>query len=112
MKPAIAKRARGSFRILVIALQNILAAQNDFTQLTIRDFLVVVVKDLHFIADRQTTRAGTSALVRRIEGGATGRLREAVAFDYGAVEGLFKFPHNLGGHWRRPAHCKPKLIGR
>src|SRR5258708_17557152 len=112
MKPTIAKGGCSSFWILVIALQNILAAQNDFTELAVSDFFVVVVKDFHFISDRQTTRTRASALVGRIKGRAASRLREAVTFDYRAVEGLFKLLHHLGGHRRRSAHLKAKLIAR
>src|SRR5258708_2428754 len=67
MKPTVAKSDRRSFWILVIAFQDILAAQNNLTQLAVRNLPVVIVKDSHFISDRQTARTGTSALIWRIE---------------------------------------------
>src|SRR5437588_795960 len=55
MKPAVAKGLLSSFGILEITFQNVVAAQNDFSKFPVRNVIIVVVNNFHFISNRQTT---------------------------------------------------------
>src|SRR5947209_12301644 len=72
VKPAVAKSVSGRVRVLVIALQDVLASHDYFAEFTISDFPVISVNDLHLVANRHPARTRTAALIRRIESRATG----------------------------------------
>src|SRR5438128_7380492 len=95
VKPAVAKSGRVRLAILEIAFEYVLAPQDDFAKLTIRNFIVLVVNNPHFISDWQAARAGATALVRGIESRAASRFRKTVAFDDRAIESVLKLLHYL-----------------
>src|SRR6476659_1779130 len=72
MKPAVAKRSRSCLGITVVTFQNVLAAQDYFTEFSICHFLIVVVDHLHFIADWHSTRTGPASGIGRVESRTTG----------------------------------------
>src|ERR1019366_204592 len=88
-------------RVLVavpIALHHVVAADDDLADLALVDVLAVVVDDLHLDAlDRSADRAGLALAVGVVEGGHRRTLREAVALEHLAAEGLFEAAHELDG---------------
>src|SRR5882672_6274854 len=67
VKPAVAKRGRGCFRIPVVAFENVFAAQDNFAEFSIGHFIVLVVEDFHLVSDRHAAGAGPPLLVGGIE---------------------------------------------
>src|SRR5205814_4059809 len=111
VKPTVAKRALSRFRILEIAFENVFAAQDDLTEFTIVNFVVIVIENSHLIPDWQAARSWPPTFIRRIESRSAGRFRQAVTFNHQTVESLFELLHDFRRYRRRTAHRESKLVG-
>src|SRR5882724_13160590 len=74
VKPTVTKRTLSRFGIFEIALENIVATQDDFTQFVFGDLLVIIIDNFHFIADWQAARSWPPIFIRRIESRSASRL--------------------------------------
>ena len=72
VKPTVAKSAISRFGVFEIALENVVAAQDDLTEFTLGDLLVIIIDYFHFIADWQAARSWPPIFIRRIESRSAG----------------------------------------
>src|SRR5215216_349210 len=96
-----------------VALHDIVAADGDLADgVRALDIVAVVVDELHLDAlDRGADRTGLALAVGVVEGGDRRGLRQAVALEHLAAEGLLEAPHHLDRHRRAARAAEPQAGG-
>src|SRR4051794_14197665 len=98
VEPAVAHDLLRGVVAVPVALHEVVTADGDLAPLTLRDLLAVLVDDLHLHAlVRRADRAGLALLVGVVERRDRRGLREPVALEDLAAEGLLEAAEDLDG---------------
>ena len=118
VEPPVADRFSRRFGPLVVALHDVVAADDDLAALADGQAIVLLVDDAHLDAGDGLAHAARDAVELHVaEGGNGARFRQAIALEDGDLELGLELPDHLDGHrraarQRRAAGCGRSPSGR